>query len=304
MREQCGLITRAEARHLGMSDDQIRWRLRSGQWDEVYKGVFGSATIDVTPEQRLLAAVLAAGAGAIASFESAAWLWGLRDRPPERPTITVQAERRPRVRGVVVHRSSDLGPDDVHYCRGVRCASPMRAIVDLAPLVDEDELDAMVDRLLASKRGTVATLEGEISRRSGRGKRGARILDRSLRRRALIGAPAPSVLESKADRLFRSAGIRPLGSEVKTGDGWYRVDYVVACNVIVEVSGYAYHWSPEQHRRDEQRRNRLTLAGNVVLVYTWRDIADASLRVIEEVSEAIRSAAVDPSLDERSPKLG
>ena len=40
--------------------------------------------------------------------------------------------------------------------------------------------------------------------------------------------------------------------------------------MFVEVDGYAYHWSPEQKRYDDARRNKLWLRGFTVLVYDWQ----------------------------------
>ncbi|MHB1931258.1 MAG: PDDEXK family nuclease, partial [Acidimicrobiales bacterium] len=57
--------------------------------------------------------------------------------------------------------------------------------------------------------------------------------------------------------------------------------------LFVEVDGYAYHHSPEQKANDERRRNRLRLDGNIVLVYTWRDVVGDGARVLNEIRRAL-----------------
>ena len=58
---QHALLTRADAGAAGLSDDQISTRVAVGDWVRVYPGVYRLAGAPVTPEQRVLAAVLACG---------------------------------------------------------------------------------------------------------------------------------------------------------------------------------------------------------------------------------------------------
>ena len=74
--------------------------------------------------------------------------------------------------------------------------------------------------------------------------------------------------------------------------------------VILEVAGHAYHWSPEQRRYDEERRNRLTLGGNVVLAYTWRDITADPLRVLDEIREALAKATNTTATNDTNDTAG
>jgi hypothetical protein len=61
-----------------------------------------------TPEQRIAAAVLAAGPGALASHRSAARLWGVpRDAADPVDLILVDRARQSTLGGVVVHRPRD-----------------------------------------------------------------------------------------------------------------------------------------------------------------------------------------------------
>ncbi len=288
--QQHALLTRADVHAAGMTDRQISGRLRSGAWVPVFAGVYRMAAAPVTPEQRTLAAVLACGPGAFASHRSAAWLWELQDRPPERPAVSVARGSHPRPVGVELHRVRRVAADRLHERRQIWCTDPLHTLVDLASLVTDRELRDAVDRGLASRLVTVAALDAELRRQSAKGRKGIGALRAHLRR-GFVGAPPPSMLESRTLRLLASAGIHPIAVECPTGDGWYRLDIQITGAVAVEVSGYRYHWSPEQLSADETRRNRIALSGVLVLTYTWWDISRDSARVVREIRQALARAA-------------
>jgi hypothetical protein len=76
-----------------------------------------------------LAAVLAAGDGAVLSRFAAAFLYGLTKGPPPTPEIT--AARHCRIPGIISHRVQ-LDPRDVTVCRGIPITTVPRTLVDLA----------------------------------------------------------------------------------------------------------------------------------------------------------------------------
>jgi predicted transcriptional regulator of viral defense system len=90
-----GLVTRADALTAGLTDRQIGIRVESGQWERVHAGVFRLVPATPSPEQQLLAAVLACGVTVFASHQSAASLWQLTDRPPGHPAVTVSRNSHP-----------------------------------------------------------------------------------------------------------------------------------------------------------------------------------------------------------------
>lgn len=143
--------------------------------------------------------------------------------------------------------------------------------VDLASVVVGTELDRAVDRGLASGLFTVAALRAEVSRRAGR--RGTGRLAERLEQRGLIGAPKPSVLESRATRFLHRYRIPVIGSEIVMGDdGEYRVDFRLVEGVMWEVDGYVWHFTPEQMARDNARRDAIRLTGTDLYVDTWQTL--------------------------------
>ncbi|MHB1536028.1 MAG: type IV toxin-antitoxin system AbiEi family antitoxin domain-containing protein, partial [Acidimicrobiales bacterium] len=104
---QHGVITRADALSAGLTDRAISGRIHRGEWVRLHAGVYRLAGAPETPEQLILGAVLACGPAAVASHQAAAWLWGLLERPPERPVVTIPRRSNPRPDGFDVHR---MGP--------------------------------------------------------------------------------------------------------------------------------------------------------------------------------------------------
>jgi very-short-patch-repair endonuclease len=177
--------------------------------------------------------------------------------------------------------------------QAIPSTNPLRALVDLAAVCTEDQLDQAVDQALANRLLTVSAIDAEVGRLGRPGRSGAGRMRAALRRRGMTGAPHPSVLESRTLRLLRQFGIEPLATEVRMGpDGRYRVDIVLAPSVIMEVDGFAHHADPEQVAEDKRRRSQLRAGGMTVLEYTWRDIVYDARRVISEVRAALTVSAV------------
>jgi hypothetical protein len=282
-----GVIGRSRALDLGMTADEVEWRLRTDAWKRLYRGVYLVASQPAGPEARLTAACLAAGELAAASHRSAAWLWGLLPEPPATPSVTVMSSRRMRVTGIETHRRPDLDLSRVLVHRGISVTDPLRALVDLAEVADDRELDDAIDRAIARRLLTVGAIDAEIVRLGRKGRRGVRPLRAALRRRGLVEGPSPSVLESRVLRILHRGGIAPLGAEVVVCDGRYRVDVLLRPGLVLEVDGYAFHWSPEAKAADSHRRNQLALSGLQVVEADWVTVMRDPKRFRLTVEEAV-----------------
>ena len=97
MQEQHGLISRSQARAEGLTDDQIRRRLRTGEWVCAARGVYRHAVCPETPLSRLLAGCLACDG--VASHRSAAALHDIDGYQLDRIEILVPWKRSPTIRG-------------------------------------------------------------------------------------------------------------------------------------------------------------------------------------------------------------
>ena len=103
---QSGIVSRSQALRAGLSTDKIKFRLRSGRWCLMHRGVYATFTGAPGRSAWLWAAVLSAGPGAALSYETAAELHRLADTPAETIHVTVPHDRRiSAVEGVSLHRS-------------------------------------------------------------------------------------------------------------------------------------------------------------------------------------------------------
>src|SRR5262249_39456611 len=103
-RLQHGLITYAQAQSVGLTQRQVGWRLKQGEWKQVHPCVYRSTLFKRTWEQSAMAAVLWAGPNAVLSGASAARLMGL-DAFKDAHKVHVTSGRRPHSRrGVILHR--------------------------------------------------------------------------------------------------------------------------------------------------------------------------------------------------------
>jgi predicted transcriptional regulator of viral defense system len=103
---QRGVVSRSQAIRAGLSPDMIKFRIRSGRWRQLHPGVY--ATFSGIPGRGtwLWAALLAAGPGAVLSYQTAAELHGLSDKPASPIHVTVPVGRHlVAVSGVRLHRS-------------------------------------------------------------------------------------------------------------------------------------------------------------------------------------------------------
>lgn len=79
-----GLVTRSELLLAGVTDDEIRWRVRKGGLIRVHRGVYRVGHRAPSLEATYLAAVLAGGKGALLGVRAAAHLFALTkgEAPP------------------------------------------------------------------------------------------------------------------------------------------------------------------------------------------------------------------------------
>ena len=283
---QHGLVTRRQLVDRGLAEGTIDGWARGGRLLRVHPGVFalpGSAGNEI---RSVMAAVLAAGAGALASHRSAAWLWGLMDELTLE--VSVSRQRRPRVAGVVVHRPQDFAQLRSSVSRGVPATNPLRTLVDLGSVAAPDRVEEAVERALVRRLVGVRGLSAELDRVSCPGRPGVAALRKALRSRALLDRPPDSMLESRFAALLRRHGVPRAVYQyaVRSGGRFIaRVDFAYPeCRLAVEVDGHEAHRTPAQLQSDLTRQNLLVAEGWTILRFTWADVVQRP----DMVADAIR----------------
>lgn len=282
---QHGAFTRAQARAAGISDRAIDGAVARREWRLLRRGVYAAAPSPDTDQQRLMAVVLAAGEGALASHLSAAWLWGLH--ADLQLAVTVPLGRAPRLAGVMVHRRAT---PVASRRQAIPVTNPLRTVLDLGSL-GAGPVEQAIDRGLASQLFTIVAVEAELERLAGRGRNGVRAVRAALDRRLAAEQRTPSVLESRFGRLVRAAGLPRPAAEYPVLEGAYRLDFAwPEVRVAVEVDGYRHHSSWGDFQHDRRRQNDLVLAGWTVLRFTWDDVCHRPAVVAGAVGSALAAS--------------
>ena len=283
---QMALFTRRQALECGLSVRQLEHGTRTGRWCRLYRNVYRMAGTPPSDLQSLYAAVLAGGAGAVASHRGAGWLWGLSDQL--RLEIAGPLQRSPG-RGVIVHRRP---LDDIRVVvrRGVPSTDPLRTVVDLAARGDEALVVGALDRGIANGLYTASAVGAELQRRSGKGVPGVALLRGVLGRRLDAEGERTSALESAMDRLLVRLGLLMPVRQYRVPGTRYRLDYAwPTFRLTVEIDGYADHAGLDAFRYDRERQNALVLAGWTVLRFTWADVRDRPEWVAVQIERALES---------------
>jgi very-short-patch-repair endonuclease len=217
-----------------------------------------------------MAAVLAAGKGAVLSYRSAAALWGLRETGRARIEVSVPCHRRSTAR-VEIHEV-EMPHDEVTIERGITVTTPARTLFDLAAVVSPDQLEAAFDEAEYRRLTSPTSLVALVARYPGRG--GTRAMRRVLENHRRNGETVTrSLLERRLLALVERHGLpRPrinrAGPEGELDARWPDQRLVIECD------GFAAHGTREAFERDRARDRALQVAGWRVVRITWRQLTD------------------------------
>jgi hypothetical protein len=135
---QLGLVTGTQLLHLGWTDDQIE-SASGEQLLRVRRNVYRAAGAPQSREQAWLAAALAAP-GSVLSHLTAASVWGFPNYPDPEGIDLVRVGTRPRLPGVIGHRTDHL-PDPHRAVRhGLPVTSAARTLVDTCGRITAGQL--------------------------------------------------------------------------------------------------------------------------------------------------------------------
>lgn len=292
---QHGHVSVAQAVSADLTLDDLYRLTKQRALVRVHLGVYRLASAPMTFKGRAIAAVLAGGEGAVASYSWAARLWGATRIPvTEQPEITRPGVSPPRIPGVTVHSSRELEGGDVTEVEAVPVTSGARTAIDLAhSRLNVATTMALVDDLIAMK-ATTRAWQYRRAQHLIKGRAGVEIISRITR----PGAEEDfwSWLERYFDNhVVIAFGLPRPSYNVAVHDQWGRIgiaDAVWRLNreVVTEVDGLAFHDLPADRRRDSQKTNRYTLSGRIPLRFTYEDIIRTPAKVADQIRRALDAA--------------
>jgi very-short-patch-repair endonuclease len=223
---------------LGFSGRTISYMIARGELVRVHAGVYAVSYVRVEPVARAMAAVLACGAGAVLSHDSAAALWGLR-RWPVTPEVTSSKHvRRPNI---TTYRSTTLERADVRTQLNVPTVSAGRAIFDIASRLTDKQLT----RATQDARHEGILKPDDLDRLLLRCPRLQQLVDPSQN-------PTNSGFEDELKRWLTQHGL-PIPIINATVNG-YTVDaFYPEHKLILELDSWPYHKEYAQWRSDRER---------------------------------------------------
>ncbi len=279
LRRQSGVISCAQARAAGLSQDVVDRRVASGRWDRLHPGVYLAADHPYTDEVRMRAAVLWAGKDAVAHGVSAAWWHDLVRRLPVTVEVTVSRRRNPGKQPGVSIRRRDLPYLDLIAVRDLWVTDLPLTVLEAA-VASGPQGSELLDRALQRRVGFPAVYRAHCR---NQGRRGSAEASRLL---AVAADRAASHAERLLVRLLRAARITgwKLGYPVQD----YLIDVAFPTQrVAIEVDGWAWHMTADRFVDDRRRQNAVVNLQWTVLRFTWHDLVGRPEGVINEIRVAL-----------------
>lgn len=296
LRENEGVITRAQAADCGLSLGEIRHRIRpGGPWQRLLAGVYLTVTGTPTQRQTEIAALRRAGPGSVLTSIAALGHHGVRTPRSTYVTVLVPAAQRRRSEGFVRIWATTRMPEFVFNDGAVRFAEAARAVTDAArELGSFRDVRAVAADAVQRRRCRIDQLADEL--------RHAPVRQSAWLRRTLaeVADGVRSAAEGDLRDLIRAHGLpAPLfnarlyvGPEfVAVPDAWWPER-----GVVVEVDSREWHLSPEDWQRTLRRSTRMNALGINVMHFTPQRIRTEAAEVAEEIRSALEDGRPRPTV--------
>ena len=276
------VVVRSVLRDVGLTDEQIRHRVRTGRLVPLHPGVYALGPAPLDDAGRFRAAVLAGGDGALLAGSAACAWWGLTRGCAVPVDVITATHRRNRIG--VRFRRAPVARDEATIRGGIPVVCPARAILDLAALVHGRTLERALNEARVLRLPMSPSLTKLIERYPGRP--GVRAAREAL---ALFeGGPTPtrSRMEERLLDLIDRYGLpRPLTNHpIRTAAGTYVVDFAWPDRkVVIEIDAWGTHSSRRSMIEDRRRDRALRIAGWQPSRIIWEDFADED-RLAAEVA--------------------
>jgi len=271
---QLGLITLDQIRSTGGTRNLASHRVKAGAWERVLPGVYRDTLVVPSLRQWCLAAMLWADTDPVVCFRAAGALLELDGLSAPKPELWVPETSNSRSDLVVVHRGT-VAANDRRRLGPIVHTSPARTLVDLAGVLEDEDLNAVVEDALHRGLTTPMSIGRCLDALGGKGRAGTARLRAVLEDRG-NQRPTMSRLEVRIWRTLRAKGLSPVRQHaVRCGNATYWLDCAFPqWRVAVEGFGDKFHRSPRKRKRELKRLAELATVHWRVIPVTWDDITD------------------------------
>ena len=278
---QWGVVSLAQLRALGFSQDAVERGARLGRLRRVHRGVYAVGGATLPREGRWLAAVLACGDGAVLSHVSAAAHWNLLNYDAPRPEVTAPASRR-GVPGIRLHRSRSLDAQDTSSHEGIPTTTVHRTLLDIAADAPDHHLERALAQAERLQLYDHTAITDTIARANGH--RGTKRLAQAIKSDPQW---TRGELEVRMRKLARDHGLpRPLSNHSLAAPDHPRLEadfYFPTHHLVIETDGWDTHRTRQAFESDRAKDAALTAAGYTVVRFTWRQLRDDPQTVADRI---------------------
>jgi Transcriptional regulator, AbiEi antitoxin len=255
---QHGVVSiRQLEQRVGFSHQAVERAVGAGRLHRIHRGVYAVGHRDLSQRAECLAAVLAVGPGALLSYHSAGWLWGLWSGSPKPIHVTAFVPRHhPTPKGITRHRARNLVEEDRAVVDGIPVTSVARTQLDLAWKLRGYQLPRFLARAEDLNLLDLPSIEAVVER--NRGHHGAKRLRHAL---AIYQRPIWTRSEFErqfVDRLIAAGLPRPATGWIEIG---YEIDvYWPERRFGIELDSFETHGTRNSFETDRERDFDFALA--------------------------------------------
>jgi very-short-patch-repair endonuclease len=286
---QFGVISRQQALGAGVSPDMITHRLETGRWEVMLPSVYGVVGANDSSEQRLMAACLWGGSGAVAIRRSAAAIWGLPGGCWTPPEIASKKQRTAATASLIIRRIATLDSSDITAVGPFPTTTLPRTLIDLSACLSESDLDIALEHAIREQHLSLRGMEARIAALSRHRLPGMTTMMDLIRARDSSGA-TDSPLETMVRAWLRRFRFpEPIFQyEVVLPDyGPARLDFAYPeLSVGVEADSYRWHSGRAAFERDRARISEFASLGWIIIQTTAREIGLYPIRVANRLRRA------------------
>jgi hypothetical protein len=279
------VITFDELRALGLSADEIAYRVEVGRLHPKYKRVYAVGRPDLPLEGVFLAAVRACGPEAKLGRLSALCKYGLRGGGTYRIDVTAPRSIKPK-KGIRLHRPLSLDALDTTIIDGIPITTVAQTLLDVSAPRFRLNVGKLLHEAAVQHLLDMRAIWLVLARQPNHP--GARRLDWATREEVPF---TRSGLEDAALALFASFSVpRPeTNAWVSDGEKLVEVDFAWRdARVIVEVDGGRYHSTRWRRRQDAAKTTALQAQGWTVHRFSDIEIAGTPAHVAQTILTSMR----------------
>lgn len=291
-----GLATMTRLETFGYSQSAVYRMVANGELVTILPGVFRTSQWPSSRDQTMAAICLRSPTALICSL-TAAELWTLR-RTAKDEKIHVLVPQSASAAfdalgtSVVIHRCRQIDKQDiVTRADGIRLTSPTRTLLDIADIVRDSAAESIMEQLINSDMGTMATHVSTLARLGHARRPGTATMARVIAGRPKWRAAMQSDLEARVFAEVVRQGLPvpetqyaitlPTGERIRLDFAWPRF------KIVLEVDHPFWHAGVDASHRDKRRDRKAAMVGWLTIRVTEFDVKRGLQEAISDVAATI-----------------